>query len=85
VAQFLDTVAKLSFINNLTPVLNKDMRVIQLEQFYRANFTTKQNGLSIKAEVLKLQNGSKEMICGGKNSVTSYGHTLKNLTYEELL
>ena len=44
VAQFLETVAKLSFVCNLPPTLNKDMRVIQIENFYRANFTNKQNG-----------------------------------------
>jgi hypothetical protein len=58
------------------------MRVIQLENFYRANFVSKQSGVSIKAEILKLQNGSKDMVCSAKSSSSLYGYTLKSVTYE---
>lgn len=75
VAQVLDLVNKLTFVHALPPTLQKDMRVVQIETFYRANFNSKQSGL--KTEVLKLQNCVREPI---KNQAG----LLKQVTYETL-
>jgi len=58
VAHFLETVNKLSFIATLPPTLQRDPRISSIESFYRANFSAKQIGPTIKSEILKLQNGS---------------------------
>lgn len=86
VAHFLETVNKLSFLANLPPSLQRDPRTSQIESFYRANFGSKQNGPTIKSEILKLQNGSKEYLgSAGTTASVKYGATLKAMTYETVL
>ena len=79
VASFLETVHKLTLINSLPPNLKKDLRQIQIENFYRAMFSQGANGATIKTELLKLQNGSRDIL-----TVASTNTCLKNMTYESL-
>ena len=62
VAAFLETVNQLEFIMTLPPALDKDIRQIQLESFHRAIFNKKNQGAFIKNEILKLQNGSRDLL-----------------------
>ena len=80
VAGFLDTVNQLQFIIDLPLSLDKDIRQIQIENFHRAIFNKKSNGAFIKNEILKLQNGSRDIL-----TVCGFNSCLKNMTYENLL
>lgn len=81
VAQFLETVNKLTFITNLPPSLHRDARTSIVESFYRATFGQRNPGQLLKNEVLKLQNGSKDYL----SSQIKYSQQLQKLTYEGLL
>jgi hypothetical protein len=70
----------MQFIINLPPTLDKDIRQIQIENFHRALFNRKSNGAFIKNEILKLQNGSRDIL-----TVVGFNSCLKNMTYESLL
>ena len=80
VAGFLDTVNQLQFIMDLPLSLDKDIRQIQIENFHRAIFDKKSNGSFIKNEILKLQNGSRDIL-----TVCGFNSCLKSMTYEDLL
>ena len=54
VAGFLETVHKMILITSLPPNLKKDLKQIQIENFYRATFGANANGATIKTELLKL-------------------------------
>ena len=80
VAAFLETVNQLEFIVALPPTLDKDIRQIRIETFHRAIFNKASNGAVIKNEILKLQNGSRDIL-----TVVGFNSCLKNMTYESLL
>jgi hypothetical protein len=75
VAGFLDTVNKIQYIINLPPTLKKDIRQIQIENFHRALFGKHANGSSIKNEMLKLQNGSRDIL-----TISGFNSCLKNVS-----
>jgi len=68
VAIFLHLVNKLHFLISLPPTLKKDARLITVENFYRHNlFSGKMTqGGEIKNEMLKFNNGSREVVKGSK-------------------
>lgn len=75
VATFLETVNKLQFISTIPPSIKKDIRQIQIESFHRALFSKGNSGATIKNEILKLHNGSRDKLAYGP----------KTMTYEVLL
>ena len=85
VANFLQVVNKLQFVVSLPPTLKKDVRQIQLENFYRHTlFNGKStSGPAIKNEILKLNNCSRELIQHPPTQF-SVAHHNKELTYEQL-
>lgn len=62
VTNFLSTINKLYFIANQNPVLKKDSRQVLVENFHRHLFGKNSNGNIIKAELIKLNNCSRENV-----------------------
>ena len=72
IANFFELVNKVQFIINLPPTLKKDARRVQVENYHRHLFGKGTNGAMIKNEMVKLQNGSREVVLFGGSPSQSF-------------